>query len=65
MKHDKYLRDRELDNDPPAPWPLERNRFATIDAQASGGGHCYLVIRAWDLAAVVRLRASRSFRKTE
>ena len=54
MKHDKYLRDRELDYDPLAPWPLERDRFATIDVQASGGRHYYLVIRAWGLGGVSR-----------
>jgi hypothetical protein len=54
MKHDKYLRDRELDYDPLAPWLLERDRFATIDVQASGGRHYYLVIRAWGLGGVSR-----------
>lgn len=65
LKADKFLKAREgylphrgakerFDYDPTLAWPYERRRFATIDVQAKGGRHYYLVIRAWGSGGVTR-----------
>lgn len=41
--------------DPREPWSDEVRRFGTIDVQAEGGRHFWLLIRAWGLAAASRL----------
>ncbi len=55
LKFEKFLASREGKYDPRAPWPQEKRRFATIDVQAKGGRHYYLLIRAWGLGAASRM----------
>jgi phage terminase large subunit GpA-like protein len=52
---EKFIHLRARDYDVKAVWEEEKRRFATIDVQARGGRHYWLLIRAWGLAAKTRL----------
>ncbi len=52
---EKFIHLRSLKYDPREIWADEKRRFGTIDVQARGGRHYWLLIRAWGLAARSRL----------
>lgn len=61
-KEEKFLDARERDYDVGSPWPGEIRRIMTVDVQAKGGRHFWVLIRAWGRGGMSRkLHFSKEF----
>lgn len=52
---EKFIHLRSLKYDVREKWEEEKRRFATLDVQARGGRHFWMLVRAWGLGARSRL----------